>query len=195
MGGGKSSAARILRSRGYAVVDADQVVHELMAAGSEVAKDIYSTFGESVKGRDGAVDRRALGRAVFGSPEKLDKLEKILHPRVRERVADLRRGLEASGAQAAFYDVPLLFEKKMEPQFDYILVVSARAELRLQRLMERTGLSEAEIKARWQTQLSAEYKETHANAVVWNNGSLQELEEALTAALTQMGILPAVAKP
>lgn len=194
MGGGKSSVARILRSRGYTVIDADQVVHELMAPGTIVSDSIFKTFGPSIKSSDGSIDRKALGRAVFGSPEKLSLLEQILHPQVRARVAELKVKCQAQQLPAAFYDVPLLFEKNMVSQFDYVLVVSALPELRMQRLKQRTGLTEPEIQARWQNQLPAEYKESHADALIWNNGSWHDLESSVDQALARLGISPTVTK-
>jgi dephospho-CoA kinase len=153
-----------------------------------VETQVIQTFGQSVCAADGHLDRRALGRVVFEDAKKLDQLEKILHPKVREEVARRRFDLEKSGFAAAFYDVPLLFEKNMEDQFDAVLVVSATEKLRRERVRARTGLSDAELDARFKRQLSLAEKEKRASAVVDNNGSEKDLETHLRKVLEQLEI-------
>lgn len=188
MGSGKSTAAKVLMQMGFPVLDADRVVHGLLTPGGVVESSVIRTFGRAVCGTDGHLDRRALGRVVFGDAEKLDQLEKILHPKVREEVSRRRRDLEKSGFSAAFYDVPLLFEKKMDDQFDAILVVSAREDLRLKRVRTRTGLSDSEIEARFKSQLPLAEKEKRASAVVDNNGTENDLEANLRKVLEQLNV-------
>lgn len=183
IGSGKSSAAKVLKQMGYPVLDADQVVHGLLAPGSPVEAEVLGAFGAPARGGDGHLDRRALGRIVFGQPALLKRLEDILHPRVRERVALLRAELAAAGHTAAFYDVPLLFEKNMESLFDGVIVVSAPRELAISRFMSRTGLSRAEVEARVQAQLDPALKEARASAVVRNDGDWSKLEHELRVAL------------
>ncbi len=194
MGGGKSSVANLLRARGFPVIDADAVAHELMTCNGLATADIIKTFGESVRAVDGSIDRRALGNEVFGHGDRLALLENILHPRVRERVAQLRSSFSAAGAKVGFYDVPLLFEKNMQSQFDAILVVSAKPEVRMRRLVARTGLTESEIEKRWKSQLSADYKESHATIVVRNDGDWKTLEVAVDVALRALGLSPTAAE-
>ncbi|MBX3021729.1 MAG: dephospho-CoA kinase [Bdellovibrionales bacterium] len=188
MGSGKSTVSEILRRRGLKVLDADQVVRTVLSPGGEAETEVYKTFGEGVRGVDGTLDRRKLGVVVFGNPAKLEQLEWIIHPRVRAEVASQRAALEAAGEEAAFYDVPLLYEKRMEDQFDAVIVVSASPAVRLQRLQKRTGLTVAEIEERWSHQLPAQLKESRADAVVKNNGSLEDLEREVSSALNHLGI-------
>ena len=187
MGSGKSTVSRVLRDEGFDVLDADQVVQQVLSPGGAAEREILSAFGGAgVVGADGGLDRRALGRVVFGDAERLAKLEAILHPRVRDLVTERRRALERDGKAVAFYDVPLLFEKKMESQFDHILVVSTARDLRLARVTARTGLSAAEVEARWASQLPPEYKEARASAVIANDGDLAELRVGVRTALTAL---------
>lgn len=190
MGSGKTAVSEELRRQGYAVLDADAVVRSVLSPGSEAVKEIAQTFGGAMVGSDGNLDRQALGRVVFGDPVKLEKLEWIIHPRVRQEVARERERLEKAGAPAAFYDVPLLFEKKMEDQFDYVVTVSATPALRLKRLQARTGLSVQEIEARWNAQLPAQYKEANADHVIKNNGSLEDLAEEVRLCLKRLKVPP-----
>ena len=185
MGSGKSSAAEVLRQMGYAVIDADEVVRDLMKPGQTAEKQILQTFGETVKGPDGRLDRRLLGQIVFKDPAKLSQLESILHPLVREQVATEKQKLRNAGTPVAFYDVPLLFEKNMQDQFDYIIVVSASRELCIQRVQQRTGLSRPEIEARLKAQMDPAYKVARASAVVYNDSDLQDLRHEITGASRQ----------
>jgi dephospho-CoA kinase len=191
MGSGKSTVSAVLRELGFTVLDADEIVRTVLSPGAAGETDVLRAFGAEPGVRDsasGALDRRALGRTVFANPAKLDQLERLIHPRVRDEVARLKSGLEASGAAAAFYDVPLLFEKKMEAQFDRVLVVSAPAASRLSRLVARTGLSVPEIEERWSRQLPPEYKEARASAVILNSGDLAALKSEVLSALKKLGV-------
>lgn len=192
MGSGKSTAAKVLREMGFPVLDADQVVHDLMKPGGPLASEIISTFGQTVDA-GGTVNRSALGRLVFGDAKKLAQLEALIHPKVRDKVAALRSALAKTGEPVAFYDVPLLFEKKMEPQFDFILVVTATESARRERLKTRSSISDDEISARFKSHVSPEIKEGKASAVIRNDGDPAALKEEVKRALNKLQIrLPTV---
>jgi dephospho-CoA kinase len=190
MGSGKSTVAAILRRLGYAVLDADKTVHLILSPGGPGEDQIIRTFGEGVRAADGKLDRRALGRLVFNDADQLEALEKIVHPLVRASVADERARLRAMGKEVAFYDVPLLFEKKMETDFDYVLVVTAPENVRRARLAKRSQMTDAEFLERSKHHLSAEEKEARASAVIQNLGDLRELEAETMRALKTLGISP-----
>lgn len=179
---------------GYPVLDADQVVHKILMNGGPAEKEVLKAFGENLRDAKGHLDRRALGRVVFADASKLETLEKILHPRVRELVASEKDKLENAGHGAAFYDVPLLFEKKMESMFNRIIVVSAPEDVRRQRVMARSGLTADEFTERQGRQLPPEYKEKNANAVIVNSGDLVKLKKEIESALKSLKVpLPAAA--
>ena len=188
MGSGKSTVARALRDLGYVVLDADAVVGLVLGRGEAAVNEIRAAFGDAVMAADGSLNRRALAARVFDRPDQLAILEAIIHPRVRERVARERARLEADGQPVAFYDVPLLFEKNMQAQFDSILVVRAPRELRLARAMARTGLTAAEIEARWANQMAPEEKEARASAIIPNDGDEVHLRRAVGAVLDDLGV-------
>lgn len=188
MGSGKSTAAKVLRALGFPVLDADQIVHELLAAGSSVEAEVLAAFGPKVQGPDGRLDRRALGQLAFSNSEHLARLEALLHPKVRGEVAKRKSQLWAQGATVGFYDVPLLFEKKMEDQFDYILVVSADPDLRRVRIKQRMKLTDAEIDARMAWQIPPNIKEAAATAVIYNNSDEAALKEEILGVLKRLNI-------
>lgn len=187
MGSGKSTVAHVLRQMGYEVLDADEVARKILGPGTPGEAEVLQTFGQHLQDKHGRLDRRALGRLVFNDKEKLEKLESIIHPRVRDEVARLRAGLSARGVMAAFYDVPLLFEKNMQDQFDKVLVVSAGRALRDERVKTRSQLTAEEIEERNARHLPPEIKEARASAVIRNDGSLIELQNEIERALAKIG--------
>jgi dephospho-CoA kinase len=188
MGSGKSTVANMLRGMGYDVLDADKVVHRILSTGGPGEKEIYRTFGESLRGSDGRLDRRALGRMVFGDLSRLAQLEGILHPLVRQRIGEEKTRLAFGGKQVAFYDVPLLFEKKMEKDFDHILVVTAPEDQRRARLAKRSQLSEDEFVERSKHHVSPEEKVARATYVIVNDSTLKDLENDVLGALSYLNL-------
>ena len=188
MGSGKSTVGHLLRQMGFAVLDADQVARKVLSPGSAAESEVFKTFGQQLKDAHGHLDRRALGRLVFGDPDRLEKLEGLIHPHVRAEVSSERARLAAAGHQVAFYDVPLLFEKNMRDQFDHVLVISTDKNLRDQRLKVRSQLSEEEIEERTSRHLPAALKEAAASAVICNSGSVEDLNREVRQVLLKLSI-------
>ena len=122
---GKSTAAEILRKLGYPVIDADAVSRQAVGPGTMGLQEVVRTFGQDVLLADGSLDRKKMATAVFDNPQLREKLEIILHPLIQAEVARQRQELEKNGHQLAIYDVPLLFEKNLDNQFDQIILVYA----------------------------------------------------------------------
>jgi dephospho-CoA kinase len=149
IGMGKSAAAAALRRMGIPVHDADRSVHRLMNRGGAAVGFIEAAFPGTVVG--GAVDRGMLGKIAFEDPAKLKRLEKILHPMVREQERIFLRACRALGRPIAVLDIPLLYETGGEKRCDAVIVVSAPQFLQDQRVLKRKGMSRkrlAEIKAK-----------------------------------------------
>lgn len=143
IGAGKSTAAKLFRLSGAWVQDADRVVHRLTGKGGAAVATIDAAFPGAV--RDGAVDRAALGAAVFGDPAALSRLEAILHPLVgRERDRFLRRAALA-GARVAVLDVPLLFEAGIDRLCDLSVLVTVHPTIQAQRVLRRPGMTRAKL--------------------------------------------------
>lgn len=194
MGSGKSTVAHTLRQMGFDVLDADEVARKILGPGTPGEAEVFQTFGQHLQDKHGRLDRRALGRLVFNDKSKLEKLESIIHPLVRDEVARLRTALAARGVSAAFYDVPLLFEKNMQDQFDKVLVVSASRALRDERVKTRSQLTAEEIEERNARHLPPEVKEAKASAVIRNEGSIVDLQNEISRVLAAVGVkLPGAA--
>jgi len=135
IGAGKSEALYAFQKAGAATVSSDEIVHHLLRSDPGVKAAIVGELGEGVLNEEGAVDRRRVGAIVFGDREKLDFLEKLLHPLVaaeylrwREQLAEL-----PNPPQVAVTEVPLLYETGGDKRFDKVVVITAPAKLREQR--------------------------------------------------------------
>lgn len=177
---GKSTVAALLRKKGIPVVDADEIARQLTAQDGAGLKSIVRYFGSEILGNDGELDRGKLAGIVFSDPQKLAVLENILHPMVQVEVAVRKNILRGEGHRFAFYDVPLLFEKNLHPQFDAVLVVTADFETQKQRLRLRNNLSDQEVSQRISAQLPLSEKEAKADLLIKNHGSIQDLEKQVS---------------
>ncbi len=169
---GKSTFVRILGELGAETVSADEIVHDLLAEDEETVTRVVERFGRDVLKENG-VDRRALGRKVFGDPEALQDLEEILHPLVRR---ETRRRIEDSGADLFVAEIPLLFEGARSGAFDYTVALTAPEERRQAWAAER-GVDEVALRAIEARQLPQEEKARRADVVVQNDGGLDRLRE------------------
>jgi dephospho-CoA kinase len=169
---GKSTFVSILGELGAEKVSADEIVHDLLARDKETIRRVVERFGEEVL-KESGVDRRALGRKVFGDPEALQDLENILHPLVHRETT---RRIEDSGADLFVAEIPLLFEGGRSASFDYTVALVVPEERRRAWAAER-GADETALQAIEARQLPQEEKAKRADVVVQNDGSLDKLRE------------------
>jgi dephospho-CoA kinase len=183
LGAGKSEALRMLGELGAATLSTDAVVHELLAE-PEMRDLVSARLGNGVVS-DGRLDRSAIAERVFGDDEARSWLEAQLWPRVGERVAAWRNGLESADPppRAAVVEVPLLFESGMDGVFDRTIAVVADEGLRSSRAGARGHTA---VEERTGRQLSQEQKAQKADLTVRNDGSLEELRETLSRVLGKL---------
>ena len=167
---GKSTFVDMLGELGAETVSADSIVHDLLAADEQSISLVVERFGRDVLEERG-VDRRALGRKVFGDPEALRDLEDILHPLVRR---ETDRRIENSGADLFVAEIPLLFEGGRSGTYDYTVAVVAPEERRRAWAAQR-GVDEAALRAIEARQLPQQQKARRADVVVQNDGDLDRL--------------------
>ena len=173
---GKSTIVDLLGELGAETVSADEVVHYLLAEDDETIARVVERFGEGVRGENG-IDRKALGRVVFGDAEALSDLENLLHPRVRD---ETDRRAAGSGADLFVAEIPLLFEGGGEERFDLTVAVTSPEERRRAWAEER-GMEEEQRHAIEDRQFSQEEKARRADVVVENDGDLDRLREQARA--------------
>jgi len=176
IGAGKSVVAARLAELGAVVIDSDRLAREVVAPGTDGLAEVVAAFGADVV-TEGALDRAALARRVFADPAARERLEKIIHPRVRARVAELSG--EAPDGAVVVNDVPLLVEAGLADTFAFVIVVLASEPVRIRRLTEGRGMTEAEARSRIAAQATDEQRRAVADVVLVNDGTLDELREAV----------------
>lgn len=185
---GKSTVADMLRKRKLPIVDADVVSRLVVEPGSKTLKDIVEVFGQEVLREDGGLDRKKLGELIFNDTESRQKLNAIIHPAIRKEMLRQRDEWLQKGSETVIMDIPLLFESELQHFVDKILVVSVTEEIQLRRLMARNALTETEARVRMASQLPIEIKEKGADAILYNNGEIEETEEQLNRILRDWGV-------
>ena len=172
IGMGKSTAAELLAKRGAKVCDSDALARELVAPGQPALAEIVEAFGSGVLVRDGSLDRAKVGKLVFGDSAAREKLEGILHPRIRKVwQARLEHWLVA-GERLAVTVIPLLFETKAESSFDKIACVVCSPELQRERLRAREWRDD-QISNRISAQMAVGEKIKRADHVIWTDGTIE----------------------
>jgi dephospho-CoA kinase len=188
IGTGKSTVAAILRELGATVIDADEATRAVQERGSDGLRRLVAEFGEDILTPAGDLDRARLGDLVFRDSEARRRLNGIVHPLVRQWMAERQREAMERGDPLVVMDIPLLFEARGAGAFDTVLLVYAPDELALRRLVELRGMSEEQARARIAAQLPIEEKRRLATHVIDNTGSPDELRrrvERLWAELSE----------
>lgn len=193
IGMGKTETAKMFRSLGIPVFDADAAVHELYANGGAGVAEVEAAFpGVTV---DGAIDRDRLGKAVIGNRDAIAKLESIVHPLVRQAQIDFRKQAEAEGADIAVLDIPLLFETGGESRVDKIVVVSAPADVQRRRVLERPGMSEEKFDAILAQQLPDAEKRARADFIIETDRGLDDARQQVTVLVESLRASMAAGDP
>lgn len=177
--GGKSTAARILASAGARVEDADLLAKEISTR-PETRDALTRTLGRSFFTPDGVLKRSELAAYIFHHPDALQKVNALIHPRVRE---ELKSRYEAQKHEPGCFvvETAIAVETGYVDEFDVVIVVTAPRTERLRRLVEEKGLTPDQAVARMAAQMPEEEKVLRADHVIENTGTLEELEAAVLA--------------
>jgi len=184
IGMGKSTVAAMFAEAGIPTFDADATVRRLQGPGGRLIPQIEARFPGTT--RDGAVDRDTLSAAVLGDPDELAALEAIVHPAVHhERTRFI---VENGDAPALLFDIPLLFETGGDAAFDKVIVVSAPADVQLERVMGRPGMTIEKFDQILARQMPDAEKRERADFIVDTSGSLAETKRQVDAILACLGL-------
>jgi len=175
IGSGKSVVADMFSQLGVPVVDADVIAHQLVRRGADALDEIASVFGDEVIDADGTLDRSRLADIVFNHPEMRERLEAIIHPRVRERIRDYNA--EYSTEPYIIVVIPLLLESGQRDLVDRVLVVNASEAIRIERVQARDTRTVAQIRAIMKNQADDRQRQAAADDNLDNNGSLDDLSD------------------
>jgi dephospho-CoA kinase len=190
---GKSLAGDYLRQRNIPVIDADDVVHDLLRDDAEIRTNIRTEFGDGVFSPDGQLDRKALGLAVFGDTPRRKLLESWIHPKTREVIEAFYRA--NADATLGVSIIPLLFESGLENRYDEVWLIETPEEIQLQRLREARAMLHEDAMARIRSQMPYPEKQLRAELhpsyrILRNTGKPEDLYGQLDAALEAIAHQP-----
>jgi dephospho-CoA kinase len=177
IGAGKSATSSRLACHGALIVDADRLAREVVAPGTDGYAEVVAAFGPTVVGADGGLDRSALAALVFTDEAARQRLEGIIHPRVRARTAELTRA--APPGAVVVNDVPLLVESGLAPTYHLVVVVEAAEDARVGRLVRGRGMTERQARDRIRAQADDARRRAAADVLLHNDSSLDELHGAV----------------
>lgn len=180
IGCGKSTASQAFGRAGYSVLDTDQIVRDFVLKQSAVLKAARLRWGAGVIDADGLLCRPAVAERVFTSYDEKNWWESVVHPLVGARW----RELVAEKPDADWLiEIPLLFEKCLEKEFDFVVCVGANRAVQTSRIVAR-GLSPTQAEQRIASQLPLAYKINNSHYVLWNDGSREFLSRQVAAVST-----------
>lgn len=181
---GKSTVCRLLQERGAYILDSDALAREVVRKGQPAWREIVDHFGESILTPQGEIDRGKLAGIVFSDPEERAFLNRVTHPRIFRLMGRRLREVESlsRGEGVVILDIPLLVEAGAAHLFQMNLVVDAPPEIQAKRLVAERGVSEEEAWARINAQVTREERLRHADLVIENRGTFEDLERAVDEA-------------
>ena len=171
---GKSTVTNFLRKKGFEVVDADAVVHQLQKPGGRLFQILVEHFGEKILLEDGELNRPILASLIFNNSDEREWSKQTQGQIIREELGALRDKFYEI-EELFFMDIPLLFEQDYASWFDETWLVYVSPDVQLERLMKRNHLSKEAAEARLASQWSLEEKKKLANHLLDNNGSRDQL--------------------
>lgn len=189
-GAGKGTVAALFLEHGIPSIDTDAVYHDLLVPPSPCLDELVDEFTDVILAPDGTLHRATLASIVFSPTDegrsRHKRLNEITHRYVIERTVALLAEYERQGSKAAIIDAPLLIEAGLHKKCDRVIAVLADREIRIQRLMQRDKLSVEQISARLDAQPDASFYREHADALIYNNGSEQELRASISTLLSEV---------
>ncbi len=179
IGTGKSTVLKLLRDLGAYTIDADKIAHEVMEPGGSAYDAVVAAFGDCILNKDGTINRQKLADIVFTDHDQLQRLERIVHPAVEQRVAEI---IDQAPAPVVAIEAIKLLESRLRQLCDTIWVVTASRDTQLHRMVYQRGFSQEEAMRRMSAQSPQSYKVQEADVVIRNDGDMEQLKEQVQAA-------------
>ena len=174
---GKSTVSQMLSELGAVVIDADKIGHEAFRPDTDAWRQVVAEFGRGILDRDGEIDRSRLADVVFNDPRALEKLNRIMHPRMRRIVEGRIEALRGQGVEAVVLEAALLIEAKWTDLVDQVWVAVAPESQVIDRLRSQRGFNEERGRARIESQMSAAERARHADVLIVNDADMDTLRE------------------
>jgi dephospho-CoA kinase len=190
IGSGKSTVCQILERQGACVIDADAISRASTAAGGSAIAAIQASFGADFVDTTGAMDRTQMRQLVFSEPKARARLEAIVHPLIALEIERQAAAAKARGVRCIVFDIPLLVESRQwRKNLDRVLIVDCSAQTQLERVAQRSGLSEAEVQTIIAAQSTRANRLQAADIVIFNEGkNLFEIERELENLRSRFGL-------
>jgi len=173
IGSGKSTFTNYLASKGYAVINADDISKGILSFDEKIKKKIIKEFG-SDSYKDGKLNKKFIASRVFSNPANLFKLNSILHPQVLQKIDTLIK-IKYKDENIVFIEAALIYEADLEKMFNCVILVTADFNIRLKRCIESGKFTEDDFIKRDKNQIPQEEKEKRADFIFSNNGSEKDL--------------------
>lgn len=186
IGSGKSTVARSLQEHGFPIVDADLIAREIVEPGQPALAELTKEFGADILNADGSLDRGLLASRAFTNKDTTQRLNNITHPRINQRTQELFDEARENGAEAVIYDMPLLIDKGLHKDMDATIVVHAAEHVRLERLTTKRGLDVDDVRRRINAQIDDETRKQHADILLDNNGTEEDLTKQIAEAVDKI---------
>lgn len=186
IGSGKSTAAKLMRKRGIAVIDLDELSRAVLDQPGPGLDEAIARFGPEYVNECGTMDRAALARLVFADPAARTDLERIVLARVDEGVQKAEERASAAGEEVIVHDSPLLLDHRREGEYDAVISVIAPVEQRIERVMRSRGRDRAYVESIIAAQINDDERRERSDVVIDNSGSIAELDEQVAATLEQL---------
>ena len=186
LGAGKSTVGQILARQGWPFISADDLNRQAIAPNGPAFQPLLKLLGPKYLNEQGFFDTKKIAQKAFSEKKLLQAIEDRTHPLIYDLLKEQEKKWIFSKKKLFFYEIPLLFEKKWEPLFAKKVVVAIDRRTQIQRLQQNRSLSLKDIENREQFQLTQAEKIKKADYVIWNQGSLRELEQKITPFLSQM---------
>ncbi len=181
IGTGKSEVSLILRELGATVIEADLVGHDAYRPNTPIWREVVEAFGREILRPTGEIDRKRLGAMVFSDSKALERLNGIMHPRMAEIIKNEISQLGVQGTDVVVVEAALMIEAGWDSLVDEVWVTSSPEDKIVGRLRQRNHLSDEEISRRIDSQMSFEERACHAQVIVENSGSKEELCERVAS--------------
>jgi dephospho-CoA kinase len=180
IGSGKSTVSQILAELGAFVIDADKVGHEIYLPGKEAWQQVTAAFGSDILAPDQTIDRKKLGALVFGSDEARKKLNEIVHPLMFQDIDRRIRAKRATGfTKPIVIEAAILIEANWLPLADEVWLIVTNKTAVIDRVATQRGMAAKDTEARIASQLSDSERRKHAQVLIENNSSLEELQQKI----------------
>jgi dephospho-CoA kinase len=172
---GKSTISGTLAEKGAVVIDADKIGHEAYKPYTKTWQELRDAFGDGILKKNGEIDRKRLGEIVFADPDTLIRLNRIVHPRMREMIREEIDCLKGEGVAVVVLEAAVLIEASWTDLVDEVWVAVAPEQVVIKRLQNRGGLSEEQARARIRSQLSPGERAKHADIIIDTDCELSEV--------------------